>query len=931
MLNSQVPELCVIAAGALDHPLPLNSSANKRPDACAKQPACDTTALPPKLLLDALPGPAWIVDCSRFRVLERNAPARAYSANSKFSSLFPARLDDDLLARLRSPEPQVGFHARLGEEPNPWLFSAALLAGARHWRLILAQPCAAFDVPTQLTFDELLDSAFEGFAILDARRKFVQINLRFQQMFGYSIEELRGKTPEILVPPGSGHEYQSSLEVLDRGGIFQLETRRLHRDGTLLEVEISCQPIASGRFRGGQVAMYRDLTEAKRHIRYHNLRLEATRILATEPTVEQAARWLLPAIAEALGWDGVRLWQVCQDGVECIHGHYTPAFSCCGNPQSVAARCTINAERVVRDGRAIWIDDVRPLDACPVRRDCKMRQGELAAFPIVDTQKQVVGVLELLASHKPLPDAEQRELIEGICAHLGQFITRCKAELALAENEAKFRTLAETAPTAIFIHDNGVILYANAAFESIFGYSRSELPATPVWDLFPAEDRAEIRDRAMRRARGEEFQKRGEARMVRKDGELRWIDYSAARVTLGNRPTLLCAAIDSTERRALEIQLRQTQKMEAVGRLAGGIAHDFNNLLMVIGCSSEAITLSGNLPEEARKGAEEIAHAVDRAAALTRQLLAFSRYRVMAPRIVDLNAVIGSTELILRRALGDDITLRFDLEPGLGPILADPSQIEQIVMNLAVNARDAMPNGGKLSIATSILHLDEAAPEAGCPPAGSYALLTVTDTGHGISQETQQHIFEPFFTTKHPGKGTGLGLATVYGIVKQSGGFLTVESQPQCGATFKVFLPIATASSAPEPVAKLPETATSVSGTILLVEDEPDVRAVLHGSLVKDGHTVLEAAGGAHALQVSAAYEGNIDLLVTDVVMPEMSGRELADQLVPIRPGLKVLYVSGYNEDTVLQKGVVEGKMDFLQKPFTPLLLSRKVRKILSH
>jgi PAS domain S-box-containing protein len=753
--------------------------------------ASDPVSVGARRLLDALPGPAWIVDCVLLRILQRNAAASAISDDVEFASLFPVRLDDGLLARLRSPQQQVGFHARLNREANPWLFSAASLAGVGQQRLILAQPCADFNVPAQLTFDELLDSAFDGLAILDTEHRFVQINLRFQQMFGYCIEDLHGKTPEALVPPGLEHEFESSLEVLERGGIYRRETRRLCRDGTLLEVEVSSQPIASGRFRGGLVAIYRDLTEVNRQTRYRNLRLETTRILATEATVEQAARWLLPAIAEALGWDAVRLWQVCDDRVECVHGHYMPTLSCCGNPQSMAANCTINAERVVRDGRAIWISDVHPPDPCAVRGDCRLREGELAVFPIVDTQKQVLGVLELLAPHKPLPDSNQRDLLEGICAHLGQFITRSKAELALAENEAKFRTLAETVPTAIFIHDNGVFLYANAAFESIFGYSRSEILDRSVWELFPPEEQAEVQERAKRRAGGEAVQKRWEVRMIRKDGELRWIDYSAARVVLGNRPAVLCAAIDLTERRALEIQLRQTQKMEAIGRLAGGIAHDFNNLLMVIGCSSEAIGLCETLPNEVRKAAEEISHATDRAAALTRQLLAFSRHQVLAPRIIDLNAVLTGTELILRRALGDDITLRFDIEPGIGAIRADSSQIEQVVMNLAVNARDAMPNGGKLSISTSSAHLDESAPEACLPPCGSYAVLTVADSGFGIDHETQQHIFEPFFTTKHAGKGTGLGLATVYGIVKQSGGFIAVDSQPQCGATFKVFFPIA--------------------------------------------------------------------------------------------------------------------------------------------
>jgi PAS domain S-box-containing protein len=880
-------------------------------------------------LLEALPGPAWIVECSTLQVLRCNAAASAISANAEFVSIFPAGLDEGLLGRLRSAQPQIGFHASFKGEHSPWLFSAALLPGTVGLqRLILAQPAAVFDVPAQLTFDELLNSVFDGIMILNAERRIVQINLRFQQMFGYSIEELLGKLPEILAPAGYESEFVVAHGLLDRGGIYQQETRRLRRDGSLLEVQVSSQPIVSGRFRGGIVVIYHDCTDSKRQSRYDNLRLEATRILAQAATVEQASTELLPVIAESLGWDVVRLWRLGEGGLECVRAHTAAGSSCWVDARRASAPCTAGAKRVAREGRSEWFSD---LGSAESSTDIAYSDGALAAFPIVDAQKQVVGVLELLASHKPLPESAQRELLDEICANLGQFIIRCKAERALAENEAKFRTLAETAPIAIFIHVNGVILYVNAASELLFGYSREELASCSLWPMVHPEDMKELQERASRRMRGEEFQKRWEARMIRKDGEVRWVDCSAALITLGNRPAILCVATDITDRRALAIQLEQTQKMEAIGRLAGGIAHDFNNVLMVIGGCGEVISLSENLPEDVLQAATEIKHAADRAAALTRQLLVFSRHQVLAPRMVDLNSAVSGTELILRRLLGDDIVLQFDLEPGLGSILADSSQIEQVVMNLAVNARHAMPKGGKLSICVSSAFLDENALRAGAR-SGSYAVLTVTDNGVGMSPEIQQHIFEPFFTTKGAGKGTGLGLSTVYGIVKQSSGFITVESKPQRGATFKIFFPVAGAAAAAvaESASKSQEPALTGSHTILLVEDEPEVRALLHGSLSRDGHTVVEASGGVNALEVSSAYSGKIDLLLTDVVMSGMSGRDLADRLLLIRPGLKVLYVSGYNEDTVLQKGVIEGQMEFLQKPFSLSALSRTVRQILS-
>jgi hypothetical protein len=874
-------------------------------------------------LLEALPGPAWIVECSQFLILQRSSASASFGWGAHFLSCFPALLDDHLLERLRSPQPQISFHAVPNGERNHWLFSAALLPDAiPAQRLILAQPAAQLGVPAELTFDELLDSAFDGLLILDSERRIAQISARFREMFGYTIEELRGKTPEVLIPPCYARQFDSSNETLNRGGIHQLETSRLRRDGTLLEVQVSSQPIASGRFRGGLVAIYRDLTEVNRNARYRDLQLEATRILSATATLKQAAQELLPAIAIALGWDAVRLWQPCEHGLVCVDSFFFSAGF-----EGLGGKCTVHAAQVVRDGQPIWLGDIVPIGPGPEIDGVMPRDGVLAALPIVDAQTQTQGVLELLTLRKLLPEPAQRELLEGICVQLGQFITRYRAELALAENETKFRTLAETAPIAIFIHEDGLVRYLNAACESVTGYSREELMNHSVWPLFHPEDQPELQQRARRRLNGEDVEKRWEARMVRKNGEMRWAEYSAARITINNRPAVLCAVTDVTERRALEFQLRQTQKMEAIGRLAGGIAHDFNNILMVIGCCSEVISLTGGVPEEVLSSAAEITHAADRAAALTRQLLAFSRHQLLTPRVIDLNSVLAGTELILRRTLGDDITLHIDLEAAPCPILADTSQLEQVVMNLAVNARDAMPNGGELSISTS--HLDDISLRESSPASGPLVVLTVRDTGVGMNQEIQQHVFEPFFTTKRAGKGTGLGLSTVYGIVKQSGGFVTVESRPQCGATFKVFLPIAGELPATTPGTE-PLSRTAIKGTVLLVEDEEEVRSVLNSSLIRDGHIVLQASSGAMALELSSAYADKIDLLMTDVVMSGMSGRDLADRMLQLRPGIKVLYVSGYNEDTVLQKGVIEGKVEFLQKPFAPSVLSRKVREILS-
>ncbi len=383
--------------------------------------------------------------------------------------------------------------------------------------------------------------------------------------------------------------------------------------------------------------------------------------------------------------------------------------------------------------------------------------------------------------------------------------------------------------------------------------------------------------------------------------------------------------------RRTEAQLQQSQKMEAVGRLAGGVAHDFNNMLTVIRGYSELV-LSRLAPTDGfRKELEEVKKAADRASGLTGQLLAFSRRQFIAPKVLDLNAVIHNMEGMLRRLLGEDIVeLCTVLDPALGPLKADPGQVEQVIMNLAVNARDAMPSGGRLTVETSNVQFG---PRRNRPPMGAepgfYVALIVRDTGHGMDEDTQSHVFEPFFTTKEKGKGTGLGLSTVYGIVKQSGGCIEVESKPGRGATFKIFFPrVEAVTTEAESIAV---GGDSVRGreTVLLVEDEPGVRRLVNETLRLHGYTVLEARHGIEALLTGAKHAGPIHLLLTDVVMPQMSGPEVAEKLATVRPEVKVLYMSGYPDHPAFSKGGIDTEHSFLQKPFTPTTLAQKVREVL--
>jgi two-component system cell cycle sensor histidine kinase/response regulator CckA len=379
----------------------------------------------------------------------------------------------------------------------------------------------------------------------------------------------------------------------------------------------------------------------------------------------------------------------------------------------------------------------------------------------------------------------------------------------------------------------------------------------------------------------------------------------------------------------LEGQVRQGQKMEAVGRLAGGIAHDFNNLLTVI------IGYSDLLFEQAAPGTPlyadlgEIRQAAASAAGLTRQLLAFSRKQILQPQVLDLNGIVARMNSLLRRLIGEDILLRTRLATPLDRIQADPGQLEQIIMNLALNARDAMPHGGSLTIETANKELDaEWVARHADAAEGPHVMLAISDTGIGMDQTVQAHLFEPFFTTKERGQGTGLGLATVYGIVKQSGGSIFVYSEPGRGTVFKIFLP-RTELLAESPAALRPAPKALGTETILVVEDQAEVRAVTRNTLLRQGYVVLEAASGAQALSLLETHRGAVHLLLTDVVMPGMSGRDLAQQIVALRPGLRVLYTSGYTDDTIVHHGILEPGMAFIQKPFTPSALLHTIRDLL--
>jgi two-component system cell cycle sensor histidine kinase/response regulator CckA len=678
--------------------------------------------------------------------------------------------------------------------------------------------------------------------------------------------------------------------------------------------------------------------EGRQQERRLTMQHDITRSLAGAETIEDAVPALLSAICEGGPFIAGALWfpDPTEEALSCRYfWHRADVLLADFEKLSRESSFPLGVDipgMIWASGRPAWVQE-EELDASYPRAAVARRNGIQSACGLpIRSRDKVLGVLDFYSPENLPADEQLLTALADIGDQVGQFIERRHAELALRESEERLRSIAEASSEWIWsAGPDGRTDYSNRVVEDMLGYAPEELVGQDLFQIVHPEDISRARDVLARSTATKSGWTAFSVRCRHKDGSYRSLESNAVPIrgpdgeVLGFRG----ANRDITNHLSLEAQLRQAQKMEAIGLLAGGVAHDFNNLLTTILGYSHLLLQSLGPGSELAAEVEEIRKAGERAAELTSQLLAFSRKQILQPVILDVNSVVRDTEKMLRRLIGADIDFTLSLDPAPVAVKVDPGQLEQIIMNLAVNARDSMPRGGFLTIGTRDCEVDAAQARSftGLKP-GSYVCLSVRDTGEGMDRETLARIFEPFFTTKEKGKGTGLGLSTVYGIVKQSGGYIAAESEPGKGTSFLIYLPrvAAPAGTETEPGGSAFDQG---SETLLLVEDDDAVRALTLRTLEQGGYRVLEAASAEGALTVSDAFEGVIDVLIADVVMPGESGPELARRLAGTRPEMKVLFMSGYTDDAILRSGRLPPNQRFLQKPFAPDVLRQKVRDLL--
>jgi two-component system cell cycle sensor histidine kinase/response regulator CckA len=771
---------------------------------------------------------------------------------------------------------------------------------------------------------------------LDREGRFTFLNAVTARVLGYPAEELLGRPFSELRPPERAADDAALFGRLLAGETLAgHELAHPRRDGTPLTLSLTALPLrATDGTVAGVLVSARDLS-AERRVRQREAALAGLgHLLSAARSPLEAARIIVGVAQELLGWDacsldlyfperdaiGAVLTMDTLDGRRVDVPHAYP-----GGPPSPMAR------RVLAQGPQLILRET-PADAsAELRTFGEGRRSASLMFVPIRHGDRIAGILSIQSYTPQAYDCGDLDLLETLADHCGGALERLRVEAALRESQAQLaRTESFALVMTAHVSLDGRWLKVPPTLCTLLGVTEGDLLGAEVAAVTHPDHLAEDEAERRRLASGEVRSSDMEVRLLRSDGRPIWVyrNRSVVQDASGTPLYLLTYLRDVSDRRTLEDQLRQAQKMEAVGQLAGGIAHDFNNLLTAIIGNGELLLREMDASDDRRLDVLEINRAAHRAATLTRQLLAFSRKQILQPRLLGLNQVVTELSTMLRRVIGEHVELRLDLDPALGPVLADPGQMEQVITNLAVNGRDAMPAGGTLTIRTASLdgaHVPRGGPEEG-ELLGPHVSLAVTDTGVGMDDRTRARLFEPFFTTKELGRGTGLGLATVYGIVRQSGGHIRVHTRLHEGSTFTIYLPRAEGPSEAGDDGPGQAEEPGGAGTVLVVEDEEAVRTLACRVLRAKGYRVLEAASADLALAILGGSTEPIELLLTDVVMPGLSGPALAQRLVARHPSLRVLYMSGYAEEAIERQGALPAGGDLLEKPFTADQLARRVR-----
>ncbi len=782
-------------------------------------------------------------------------------------------------------------------------------------------------------FEQLIECAPEAIVILDLEMRVKRVNSEFVKVFGYAVNESIGRALEsLIIPPDRSAETRWMQEAIRSGNRVELESKRQRRDGTLVDVFVSATRVVVGQEPTGVCVLYRDITKQKRAEALSSALLRIAEKANSAEDLQHFYAAIHNIVAELMNARNFYVALYHAESQLLTFPYFVDDEDPRPAPKKLGKGLT---EYVLRTGE--------PLLCTPEVFDRLVADGqvELIGAPSLDwlgvplkVGGDAFGALVVQTYSGSIRFGEkEKEILTFVSHQVASAVEHKRNEEALRTSEARYRSLVESAVYGIYRSDlDGKFLDVNPALVTMLGYESAGevLALDPNKQVFV--NAGEL-GRRMKELQDATRLQNVEERWKRKDGKVITVRLSGRLVKSAGKSTDILEVIaeDVTEQRVLENQFRQAQKMEAVGRLAGGVAHDFNNLLMVIGGYTEVLLENTGKDTSMYAKVEAIHQATERAAALTKQLLAFSRKQLLELKVVDVNRIVADMERLLQPLIGERIELQTRLAADLGRTRADAGQIEQVIMNLVVNSKDAMPEGGKITIQTANVNLqgDDLRREYSYIQPGAYVMLSVHDTGVGMDKETQARIFEPFFTTKEKGKGTGLGLSTVYGIIKQSGGYVLVQSEPRQGTTFRIYLPQVEEAAEPTGTARATQPENGGSETVLLVEDEESVRQLVRETLEAKGYRVIEAENGEVALQQLNELHEALDVLITDVVMPGMSGRELAARLSATHPHTRVLYLSGYTEDAIVHEGVLEPGTAFLQKPFTLQMLSRKVREVL--